>query len=85
MTRKANVNEGTFGANVQRVLMLTDIVTSPEAQMSMNYPEFGIFWPRLPNTSMSSNPKNLKMQPKVQAYFPMTVQPSGGQQAAVSP
>ena len=53
------MNEGTFGPNVQRVLMLTDIITSPEAQMSMNYPEFGLYWPRLPSTPMSGNlPKN---------------------------
>ena len=29
IARKNNVQEGTFGPNVQRVLMLTDIITSP--------------------------------------------------------
>ena len=55
ITRKTNMNEGTFGPNVQRVLMLTDIRTSPQAQMAMNYPEFGIYWPQGPSTSSNQN------------------------------
>lgn len=82
---KNNIEQGTFGPNVQRVLMLTDIVTSPHAQMSMNYPEFGIYWPRMPNTSQSSNQQknNSKVQQKVPGHFPMT-QAVGQQQTSIS-